>query len=480
MATSKIYFNQSGGARLEFDLGTSPKLKYAKVTLKIENTTIHATGSLPKGQEYYDWSVSDSEMALIVSFLSETSNSIKGTMNVDVNWEAWDWDAPIASKTYNVTFILEENEDSKPSAYCVSKEASTLGEFVQGKNSLIYTVSAEAKNNADLKSIVVSINETECDFVTKENGHHIFASDWLVVSGINKIVVTVTDSRGFSRVLHDEIYVYPYMPPLLFSLTSEQGIVCICSRWRPDTNELSDSYGTECRVAVGVSASYIPNVQTGFTVTYRYRERGATVWSEYLPVGEHNKVAITETGSSEYTAIIKDGTYIDEATGVLVGKFNSKTEYEIELKVEDDLGGSTIRYEQLRGQETSFHISPNGKRVSVGKYGIRDNCFDSRWDIHSDENLESDKNVYVGDTLYLKNEAVTVSAEELNYNSGLKENVQKQLDDKANSKHTHKLSDIDATYFGHSSLRSWLSEIEDDIEAIKSQIDELDSKISEL
>jgi len=163
-----------------------------------------------------------------------------------------------------------------------------------------------------------------------------------------------------------------------------------------------------------------------------------------------------------------------------VGKFDAEAEYDIELRVVDDLGGESTRYEQLRCQETSFNICDEGDAVSVGKYATRHKCFDSAWDIHTDKNIEAEEDAYVGGTLHLKGEAVTASAKELNYNSGLKDNVQKQLDKKVGSNHPHWISELYADDYGTVPLGSKLAEMDGKSNNLQEQINSLVSRVTNL
>jgi hypothetical protein len=253
----------------------------------------------------------------------------------------------------------------------------------------------------------------------------------------------------------------------------------VCRRWRPDTNVIDDIYGTQCRVAIGVSASFIPNVQTGYAVTYRYKARGDAEWSAYLPVGSSNVVTITSTGSTPYVAIITDGTTTDD-NGFAVGKFNRETEYEIEVKVEDNLGATASRYELLRNLAASFNINDEGNGVAVGKYATRERCFDSAWDIHTDKDIEAEGNAYIGNSLYLRGSAVTASAEEINHCEGVTDNIQEQLDNKADESHYHMPSEIYADAYCSTTLDEKLSSIDSGFDDLISKFNSLASEVDSI
>ena len=419
MATSTIYFNRAGTARL--DIGNIDFAHYAKVTLKIGGTVIHTSANLPTNQDYYDWTISEEEKAQIFSLLPTTSPSVAGTMKVDVFWSVNDRDANLYDKEYDVSFVLEETSETKPTIDSTSKAPLLLTDYVQGKTKLRYTINATAKNGASIKTATLKVGGSSCTLVSNSTGVLELESAWLTRSGTNSITATVTDTRGFTRTITDSIYVYAYAPPILTPISSEGGTVC--RRWRPDTNSFDEMHGTQCRVAVNVYASYIPNLLTGYSIYYRFRKSGTEIWSEELIIGTRS---ITQTGLTAFTEIITDGTALDESN-VLVGQFGTESEYDIEIKVIDELGEANTRYELLPCQETSFNIKANGMGIGAGKYATKDKCFDSAWDIHSDENIEADGDVIIGGSLHIAGTEVTASATDLNQCSGSSSNLQTQI-----------------------------------------------------
>ena len=459
MATSSIYFNREGTTRL--DIGNITNIQYAKVRLEINGTVIHTSDALPKGQDYYDWTISEDEKALIMSFLPKKPNSVEGTMWVDVIWSPTGWDAPLFSEDYTVSFILEETQETKPSLTFVSASPTEFADYVQGKTKLLYTVKAEAKNGASLNNPTATVNGRNCSVLNSDgNGNYTLQSNWLVSSGKNRISVTIRDSRDFSQTITDEIYVHPYIPPSLSSLASEMGVTC--RRWNTSANKADDMYGTACRVAVGVGVTYIKDIQTGYTLTYRYKERGTTEWSEYLPVGSSYQRNIDETGVHTFEG------YITETP------FSTEYEYDIELMVTDHLGeNSSPRYEQLRSLSTSFNINDNGDVVSVGKYASQEKSrlFDSAWDIHSDESIDATKDVKVGGSLVLKDVAVTASAKELNYTNGATANLQSQID--------NLLTQITTLYTDISGLKTDLNSINTTLGDVQETADKAYSKVTD-
>ncbi len=467
MATEKIYFNRSGTIRLEIG-STINLLHYAKVTLSIGNTVIHASGKLPKGQEYYDWAITDAERSAIIGFLPPNSSTISGTMKVDIFWVATDKDDNLSlnDKEHAVTFVLEETESTKPTGSITSKVSEPYAAYVQSKTYIKLSVSAEALNNATVKTVAVTVGDKSCKQISNSDGSYVFESDVLYNKGTNGIIVTITDSRGFKQSIRDSIYVNAYAPPMLTPLDNSDGIVC--RRWNPNIQEIDDMHGTECQVALNVYASYVPEVLTEYTLYYKYKKVSDNEWSVELPIETRT---ISTTGVAEFVTIITDGTITDE-NGVRIGKFSTESEYDIELRVIDELDGENTRYEQLPCQETSFNIKPNGMGVAMGKYSTLDKTFDTPWSIHSDADIIADGKVSGASVetnkLVLGGKEITVTADEINSLKGIKGEVQTRLTQISNSASATE-SNLQNNYYNKAKIDSFISSIESRLKALENK-----------
>lgn len=413
MATSTIYFNRSG--TIELDIGAVDFAHYAKITLKIGDTIIHTSPNLATSQDSYNWTPTDAEKALIISLIPTNATSIKGVMKKDVYWSVNNSEANRYDREFEVSFVLEATESTKPLISNTSKAPSELTDYVQGKSKLQYTLTATARNNASVKSVTVKVRGVACTLVSSVNGTYEFESGLLTYSGTNTITVEATDTRGFKRTITENVYVYPYAPPIMSSLASEDGVVC--KRWNPIEGRVDEINGTQCRVMANVSASYVPDVLQNFSVYYRYKKTGATNWSDERSLGT---VDLPESGSIKFEALITEET------------FGIDFEYDIEIKVVDTLEGTMTRYEQLPSSKVSFNIKANGMGAAFGKYSKTDNRLDSAWDIHTEGSLYADENLLVakaikGLTLFLNGIEVEATAQELNYTSGSTGNLQRQI-----------------------------------------------------
>ena len=404
--TSSIYFNRSGTTKIEF--GVVDLLHRAQVSFRIGNTEIHKSVILDAGQEDYDWKISDEEKALIISLIPTNATSVKGIMRRDV-YSIANINSTMYDKEVEVTFILEETESTKPIISNTVKAALELTQYVQGKSRLQYTLDATARNNASVKSVTVKVRGVACTLISSDNGTYVFESGLLTYSGTNTITVEATDTRGFKRTITENVYVYPYAPPIISSLASEDGIVC--KRWDAIEDAFDEINGTSCQIKISVAMSYVPEILKSYSVYYRYKVNGGTAWSDETLIGT---MEVEKSGSTTFRAVISDVT------------FNVDFEYDIELRVEDELSGENNRYEQLPSSKVPFNIKYNGMGASFGKYATRNYCVDSAWTISSDEDIEAIKSLK-GKTLVLNGNEVTATAQELSYTSGSTGNLQKQI-----------------------------------------------------
>lgn len=446
MATSIIRFN--GSQPIKLKIGTVGALLAPKITLTIGNTVVHTSDKLPAGQDYYNWTVSESEKALIISLMPYNETSIKGVMKREMTGTVT---SITYTKEFDVTFELSATDETKPAISITHTSPDNYADYVQSKTKLKCTIEAAPKYNATITNVTLNVKGNACTLVSSGDGTYEFESGLLFYSGDNAVVATVTDSRGFTRTVTDTIYVYPYAPPLLTSLSSENGVVC--KRFDPTTNMVNEMYGTQCQVKLGVSVSYIPNVLTQYSIYYRSRPAGSSEWSSGILIGTNT---IEKSGLDVFEGIISDDT-IEEDNGMLVGKFSTDIEYDIELGVLDDLGGTHTRYEILPCQETSFHIKANGMGVSVGKYATADKTFDSAWDIHSDKDIKSE-NALIGKVLVLNGVEITATAEDLNNTSKSRGNFQTQI--------SQLISDVGSYGKDLSIAESNISDLQDDIRNI--------------
>ena len=128
MAKSTIYFNRAGTTKL--DIGIIDFAHYAKVTIKIGNTVIHTSDKLPTSQDYYNWAISENEKEQIMNLIPTTSNRVSGTMKVDVFWSVSDAYADLYCREYDVSFVLEEIEATKPTITITGKSPTPYADYV--------------------------------------------------------------------------------------------------------------------------------------------------------------------------------------------------------------------------------------------------------------------------------------------------------------------------------------------------------------
>jgi hypothetical protein len=149
MATSTIYFNRSG--TIELDIGAVDFAHYAKITLKIGDTVIHTSPNLAKNQDSYNWTPTDAEKALIISLIPTNATSVKGIMKKDVYWSVNNSEANLYDREFEVSFVLEATESTKPIIGGVSVSPSELEDYVQNNQNLRFLLLLQQKTTLQSK-----------------------------------------------------------------------------------------------------------------------------------------------------------------------------------------------------------------------------------------------------------------------------------------------------------------------------------------
>ena len=448
-------------------LGSVPDKQYAEVIITINDKEV-LKKSCSAGVESFVWDLGFEEPdfeSIFNGYFSPTSSSVSAKMTVTVFFSTGVKNLLRGGK-YDISFQLIDNTKTKPIIDSVTLSPVSDKEFekyIQGKTKAKCIVKSEGRYGAEIKSVAVSIDGKSC---TKTDEG--FVSDWLYSFGYRNVIITVTDTRGFTSTKTEQICVEPYSPPIIVPLGANPSI--IHGRWNPNTEKFDDSNGTQCRILFGVYASYIEGVNDLISCSYRYKVAGG----EEIINGE-NIVQINFNSSSLQTGVdllIEDGTTTDE-NGKITGCFGIENEYLIELTITDSLGEKATKTFHLDVLECIWHIV--GKRFSVGKYATKDEIFDSAWTIHTDKNLSvAGKVEELGEPLpvafggtgadtaekarknlgiSLENLGVSASADDINlllgvktsgvttanikYLKGVSFNVQDQLNEKSKADHTH-------------------------------------------
>jgi hypothetical protein len=158
--------------------------------------------------------------------LTGTYEKFPNTVNVPVRVRLLTYTDAYATQieenTKDITLKIPDNADTKPSITNIATVGSPtlLNQselYVKGKNGVKPTVTAGGKYNASIAKITWTV-----DGKTYDHGK---ASDALTSFGTLPIVVTATDTRGFSNSATKNISVSDYTKPLLSAADGKSKII---------------------------------------------------------------------------------------------------------------------------------------------------------------------------------------------------------------------------------------------------------------
>lgn len=208
---------------------------------------------------------------------------------------------------------------------------------------------SEAKYGASIASHSMNVNG--------KNYGDPYQSDLLPQYGTIPVTGTVTDTRGFSSSITQNITVIPYSKPSLVPYTGESSIVCK----RCDSNGNLSPSGTCLRIKAGRQYSKVManDTQKNFCVMrFKYKAEGATSWI------------------SEATILAKDST-ADSVDAILTdASLSPTTTYLVQIEVEDDIGEKHATLITIPTADVTVHLRPGGKAIGIGKYAEEDNIVD--------------------------------------------------------------------------------------------------------
>ena len=266
-----------------------------------------------------------------------------------------------SSKTFTVTVPLVAG--TEPSAVMSLSPISFLGSafesvYVQGR----CKVKADFTGSSAKYGAIITSNSM---LVNGKAYGSPYQSDYLSQSGVISVKGTVTDSRGYTASVTQNITVLPYSKPSVVNYTGEKSI--ICKRCESD-GTLSPS-GVYLRIKAGRKYSTLTSgdVQNNFcTLRYRYKVEGEKNFSSWVTL-----LAKDNTGSDEVDVII--GNVVPSIT----------TSYIVQIGVIDDVGESSEVDFPVPTDEVTFHLINGGMGAAFGKYAENKKVLDiaDDWDV---------------------------------------------------------------------------------------------------
>ena len=261
--------------------------------------------------------------------------------------ETYNYSKKIGSTETYFTLTVPDNDSTKPAIESVKLinitdldgELSTI--YIQGRTGLNVQISAKS-DYSDIKDYEVTAGSVSA----KGNPAII---DAIVNNGNIPVTVKVTDARGFSRTVTENIYVYPYSRPKIVPYTGYSDIVCERAK---ATGELH-SDGTYLAIMAGKRFTSI--VKDGAELNscrLRYRFKPTTVDT-----------------FGDWVTLLADGS-AETAIQLLAGNVVSSTNasYDIELAAIDLVGSEHVIRFSVMTSAISFVLYDGVDGAAFGKY----------------------------------------------------------------------------------------------------------------
>lgn len=272
----------------------------------------------------------------------------------------------IGTSSCAFTINAPNNESTKPTASMMLSPSGSVpsafsGMYIRGKTAVKADFTAEPKYGTSIKSYALSVNgkTTTGDPAT---------SAVLSTSGSIAVTGTVTDARGFSRVLSQNITVHAYDAPGVAPGTGQNAVICE----RADANGISSPSGTYLRI---IAKRRYSSVDGKNKCTLRYRVKIASA-SSY----------------GSWVTLLADGATEDEYSGTISDVVPSvTTSYDVQIGVVDTMGTEASITFRIPTDSVSFHIREGGKGAAFFGYSEKDD------ELTVNGNFRCMNSVYIGE-----------------------------------------------------------------------------------
>lgn len=289
-----------------------------------------------------------------------------GTLTITC--ETYNGTAKVGSKSVTVTVTVPENDQTRPAVDMTLSVVSDLpsvfaGLHIKGKTKLKATFDAQSEYST-IKSYALVAGSARASGNPGTTG-------FLLNTGTVTVKGTVYDARGYDTSVIKEITVLPYENPSVVPYGKNKAVVCE----RCTADGTPNSGGVNLLIQAGRRYSPVTadGVQKNFC-SLKYRIKASTAasfpgWTELIGTG---------AGSNEISTVLTN--LVPSVT----------TSYDVQLMVEDTLGGEHILDFIVPTDEVTFHLAASGKGAAFGKYAELENALEvaEDWDSHFRGNVD--------------------------------------------------------------------------------------------
>ena len=261
----------------------------------------------------------------------------------------------IGSSDISVTLRVPENDTTKPAINSViltpqhDLPAKFSGVYVQGRSAVKAQVDATGTYSAIEKYSLYALGNTYTGNPAVTNA--------LSITGAVTVKSTVTDKRGFTRSVTNEVLYYPYTTPSAAPPEGQSQITC--KRCMADGS--IDTGGTYLKIEAGKKFSQVNGINQ-CELRYRYAAAGGNF--------------------SPWVTLLEKGSASNSIQTVLGGVVDSVvTAYTVEIGVVDDIGSEKSVTFPIGTAGAVWHAAEGGNALGIGGYAQREGV-DCQWNVH--------------------------------------------------------------------------------------------------
>lgn len=322
-----ISFSNPGGFTLDVWLEPNPVGEHLCVRNGIPNT----------GK--YTWTLTEAERDELRNHCAGTECPIRLGLYTHIG-------STTEAHYKDMKFTIVESDATRPS---VSMEItldngvlpSTFDDlYIQGKSRLHVKLSAEGKNNADIKSYSAVIDG-------KTYNSQEFTTDVIQSEGSVKVTGYAKDSREFTGSNEQAKDFIAYAKPQVVNISSENAILC----YRSDGN--GKRTGNSTSLWVKAKRSYY-SLAGKNQCAFEYRSK---LVSEEWDDDKH-----------PWEDLIPATSTTDEYNGLISGEYDLKESYAVQIRAKDSLEEHDTKPFEIPTQDVALHLGRGGKNVSIGTY----------------------------------------------------------------------------------------------------------------
>lgn len=268
------------------------------------------------------------------------------SVTASITCVTWNGTTRVGTETVTITLTVPDNELTKPKASMVLSPESALADAFQGLYIRGRTaVRAEFTASSDYSQIAGFALTVE----GKEVAGNPAVSALLSGSGTVTVTGTITDARGYARIITEEISVIAYEKPQAVPYTGESTVVCT----RCNTDGTRNPQGQHLLIRAGRLYSSILKEETQLNACalhYRLKEAGAEDYSDWI------QLLASDSPERECQVVAENA--LPEL----------KSYYTVQIRAEDTLGGWSVITVSVAALSLPLHIGQGNRNVAIGKY----------------------------------------------------------------------------------------------------------------